>query len=147
MPAVSTPKARITADEARTREGREAFTLRDGVAVTLLRVDLEAPADVAFFVDSLRGEGAGDARIDWQVYAAADPACQLDNVEPVAEGSGYYTLPEDRTGMVFQVSGVVATSFYLVATLSKSVPVSVKASALAARTLGNQGITAGAMIG
>jgi len=147
MPTIDRPRNAIGAADARKQEGREAFTLRDGVATTLLRVDLEAPADVAFFVDSLRNEGSGDARIDWQVYAAADPACQLNNVEPVAEGSGYYTLPEDRTGMIFQVSGIVATSFYLVATLSGSVPVSVKTSALAARALGAQGITAGAMIG
>lgn len=147
MTALSRPRNAVRAADAREVERREAFVLRDGVATTLLRVDLDAPADVAFFVDSLRAEGSGDARIDWQVYAAADPACQLDNVEPVAEGSGYYTLPESRTGMIFQVSGVVATSFYLVATLSGQIPVSVKASALAAKSLGAEGITAGAMIG
>lgn len=147
MSTITRPRIAVDAADARDPKLREAFTLRDGVPVTLLRIDTPRPVAVAFYVDGLRGEGAGAARVDWELYALADPACEVEGAEPIAKGSGYYTLPETRTGLVFQVSGIVATSFYLVATLSGSIPVSVKASALAADALGDEGITAGNMIG
>lgn len=148
MPSTSTPDKILGPEDESRAFG---FRLIPNKQSLLLRVDVGgAGKSAALWVDGFDSQVAdANARIDWRVFVSPDDACNVQNEEPVAEGSTYLDAPENRRGLLFALGGLLARYVYLEATLTRSTGTAQVTFQVqfTSGTRTEPGITAGPMIG
>lgn len=112
----------------------------------LLRVAVDTPQDVAFFINLRSMTVAEAVQINWRVYAGAAPGCRPSD-EPCAEGTSYLDASEQRAGLLFALRGFIATTYLLSVEITGGGRLSGTVSFLLRPSTGTSEIEAGPVIG
>lgn len=107
------------------RRPREAARFITGESRRLVGLYLAEPRSVAFYMESISGYGIasnfleGSPRIDWTLRGG-DKDCHPNDI--IAEGSTFLSALGDNgpQGIIFQVTGLVATDYLLEASLTRT---------------------------
>lgn len=110
--------------DAEFKRGQSAqlVVLVVGTDRRLVGVYLPEPRSISLFVESFSGYGsnedvlAGSPRIDWRLYGG-DRDCEPRNL---LASASTYLVSLDRQGLIFQVTGMVATDYRLDAQLVRT---------------------------